>query len=322
MTDRRIYMNRAAALAAEAAAEGEVPVGAVVVRKKDGLIVGEGRNRRECARNPLAHAELEAISSASRFLGGWRLSGCELYVTLEPCPMCTGGIINSQLDKVVFGAYDAKSGCCGSAADLRTLPGSYSPEVEGGFMEEECTALLKDFFRKMRSKRMNTVKLVKAETDDQLMRISDIAQQIWREYFPFLLSEGQIEYMLEKFCSFEASKENVLNDGYSYYFIKKGGEDIGYTAAKHDSDRLFLSKIYIKKEHRGKKYSRRVIEFYREYALANGLSSAWLTVNKHNDSSIAAYKAMGFEIIGEGVADIGNGYVMDDYYMELKFDRE
>ena len=96
------YMRRAIELAKEAAAAGEVPVGAVVVRKKDGLIVGEGRNRREERRCPTAHAELEAIEQASRFLGGWRLCGCELYVTLEPCPMCAGGIINSRIDKVIF----------------------------------------------------------------------------------------------------------------------------------------------------------------------------------------------------------------------------
>lgn len=309
-------MERAIALARAAAAEGEVPVGAVIVRISDGRIVGEGRNRREKSRSPLAHAELEAIENASRYLGGWRLSGCEMYVTLEPCPMCAGGIINSRLDRVIFGAYDNKAGSCGSVTDLFGFPYNHRPKMLGGVMEEECAAVLKDFFREMRGKKMDSIKIVKAESDDQLGRIAAIADEIWHEYFPCIISEGQIDYMVEKFCSFEAMKENIAKESYSYYFIKRGGEDIGYTAAKPDGDRLFLSKIYLKKEERGKKYSRRVIEFYEELSRESGLRAMWLTVNKHNGSTIAAYKAMGFEIIGEGVADIGNGYVMDDYFME------
>lgn len=320
MMQKKEYMERAIALAMEAAAEGEVPVGAVIVRKSDGAIVGEGRNRRETYRSPLAHAELEAISAASRYLGGWRLSGCDMYVTLEPCPMCAGGIINSRIDSVIFGAYDKKAGSCGSVSDLFALPYNHRPQSEGGFMEEECAALLRNFFREMRNGKMNAIKLVKAESDDQMKRIAAIADEIWHEYFPCLLTSGQIDYMVEKFCSFKAMKENVQKDNYIYYFIKRGGEDIGYTAVKPDGDRLFLSKIYLKKDERGKKYSRSVMEYHKDFARRNGLRAIWLTVNKHNDSSIAAYKAMGFETIGEGVADIGSGYVMDDYYMELKLD--
>lgn len=315
MTD--IYMKEALGLAAEAAEEGEVPVGAVVVRKKDGAVIGRGRNRREIRRDPLAHAELEAISEASRFLGGWRLEGCDLYVTLEPCPMCAGAIINSRIDSVIFGAYDKKAGSCGSVTNLFGLPYNHSPLLTGGFMEEECSGALKLFFSQMRKRKMNDIKLVKAETDDQLNRIAAIADKIWHEFFPCIISEGQIDYMVEKFCSFEAMKENIASDGYIYYFIKKGGNDIGYTAVKPDGDRLFLSKIYLKKEERGKKYARAVMNAHMSYAREHDLRAIWLTVNKHNDSSIAAYKAMGFTVIGEGVADIGSGYVMDDYYMEL-----
>lgn len=309
-------MERAIKLAEIAASEGEVPVGAVIVRLSDGKIVGEGRNRREKSRSPLAHAELEAIENASRFLGGWRLSGCEMYVTLEPCPMCAGGIINSRLDRVIFGAYDKKAGSCGSVTDLFGFSYNHRPEMVGGVMEEECAALLRDFFREMRNRKMDQIKIVRAESDDQLRRVAAIADGIWHEYFPCIISEGQIDYMVEKFCSFEAMKENIAKEDYSYYFIKRNGEDIGYTAAKPDNGRLFLSKLYLKKEERGKKYARRAIEFYVNYSRENGLGAIWLTVNKHNDSTIAAYKAMGFEITGEGVADIGNGYVMDDYYME------
>lgn len=313
-----IYMKRAMELAEQAAAEGEVPVGAVIVRISDGLVIGEGRNRREKKRSPLAHAEIEAINAASSYLGGWRLSGCEMYVTLEPCPMCAGAVINSRLDRVIFGAYDDKSGSCGSVVNLFDMGYNHRPQVIGGVMESECAGQLKIFFREMRKRKMDSIKLVKAETDDQLRRIAEIADGIWHEFFPCLLSGEQIDYMVEKFCSFEASKENVLKENYSYYFIKRSGTDIGYTAAKPDGDRLFLSKLYLKKEERGKKYARRVMEMYREIARENGFKAIHLTVNKYNENSIAAYKAMGFVITGEGVTDIGKGFVMDDFYMEMK----
>ena len=131
-----------------AADEGEVPVGAVCVR--DGQVVSVGRNRRELGKNALYHAEIEAIDSACKKLGGWRLWQCELYVTLEPCPMCAGAIINSRLKRVVFGAYDKKAGSCGSVVDLFELPYNHKPEVVGGFMEEECAAVLRGFFKKLR----------------------------------------------------------------------------------------------------------------------------------------------------------------------------
>lgn len=145
------YMRLALALAAEAAAEGEVPVGAVIVR--DGAVVGTGRNRRETARSALAHAEIEAIADACRRLGGWRLFGSTLYVTLEPCPMCAGAIINARIDRVVYGARDSKAGSCGSVTDLFVLPYNHKPAAEGGLLEGECGAVLSDFFRGLRENR-------------------------------------------------------------------------------------------------------------------------------------------------------------------------
>lgn len=145
------YMREALALAAEAAAEGEVPVGAVVV--KDGVIVGRGRNRRETDKNALAHAEIEAIDEACRTLGGWRLFGCDLYVTLEPCPMCAGAIINSRIDRVFFGAADPKAGSCGSLITLFDLPYNHKPQLFGGVLAEECGEVLSNFFARLREKR-------------------------------------------------------------------------------------------------------------------------------------------------------------------------
>ena len=145
---QKIFMQEALRLAREAAAAGEVPVGAVVV--KDGAIIGRGRNRRESAKTALAHAELEAIHQACQALGDWRLTGCQLYVTLEPCPMCAGAILNARVSTLVYGPDDENAGCAGTAADLFSLPYARRPQVYRGFREEECRALLGDFFRRLR----------------------------------------------------------------------------------------------------------------------------------------------------------------------------
>lgn len=147
MTDEE-YMAEALALAAEAAHDGEVPVGCVIVR--DGVIVGRGRNRREKARNALCHAELEAIHDACTHLGGWRLWDCTLYVTLEPCPMCAGAIINARIAKVVFGARDEKYGACGSVCDLMDMGFNHHPVMVGGVGEGEAAALMQTFFQDLR----------------------------------------------------------------------------------------------------------------------------------------------------------------------------
>lgn len=147
MTDAE-FMDVALQLAAEAAEDGEVPVGCVIVR--DGLIVGRGRNRREKAHNALSHAEVEAIGEACSNLGGWRLWDCTLYVTLEPCPMCAGAIINARIPRVVFGASDDKCGACGSVCDLTTMDFNHHPVVERGVRQEEAAALLQRFFQDLR----------------------------------------------------------------------------------------------------------------------------------------------------------------------------
>ena len=141
-------MKRAIELAKLSALEGEVPVGAVIVR--DNEIVGEGRNRRESGKNALYHAELEAIYNACINLGGWRLWQCDLYVTLEPCPMCAGAIINARVKRVYFGAFDKKAGSFGSIADFNSIPYNHKPEIISGIMEEECSKLLTDFFTDLR----------------------------------------------------------------------------------------------------------------------------------------------------------------------------
>ena len=147
MEDRE-FMEQALALAREAAAEGEVPVGCVIVC--NGEVVGRGRNRREKGRSALAHAEVEAIGQACAKLGGWRLWQCTLYVTLEPCPMCAGSIINARIPRVVFGARDEKYGACGSVCDLFSMEFNHHPQVIKGIGEAEASALLTEFFQQLR----------------------------------------------------------------------------------------------------------------------------------------------------------------------------
>ena len=142
------YMNMALELAREAAAEGEVPVGCVIVCKDN--VVGRGRNRRETVKNALCHAEIEAIDEACRTLGGWRLWECTLYVTLEPCAMCAGAILNARIRRVVYGADDQKYGAVNSVCSLFSMDFNHHPEVERGILEAEAAALMTEFFQNLR----------------------------------------------------------------------------------------------------------------------------------------------------------------------------
>ena len=143
------YMRRALVLARRALSTGDVPVGCVVA-DADGAIIGEGWNRREAEGDALAHAEVEAIRSACRRRGGWNLHGCTLYVTLEPCPMCAGAIINARIPALYYGAKDEKAGCCGSVLNLFEERFNHHPRIYGGVLEAECSALLQSFFQNLR----------------------------------------------------------------------------------------------------------------------------------------------------------------------------
>ena len=147
--EREDYMRLALALAREAAANGEVPVGCVIAGP-DGAVLGRGRNRREETGDATAHAEIEAIRETCAARGNWRLDDCTLYVTLEPCPMCTGAIINARVPTLVFGAREALSGSCGSVIDLFQERYGHRPAVFAGVLAEDCAALLRDFFRERR----------------------------------------------------------------------------------------------------------------------------------------------------------------------------
>lgn len=142
------FMREALILAKNAEKHDDVPVGAVIVYQ--GEIIAKGQNKREKDKNSLLHAEIEAINGACGYLGSKYLSNCTLYVTLEPCPMCTGAIINSRIEKVVFGAYDEKAGCMGTVTDMTALPFNHKPEIIGGYMEKDCSEILSSFFENIR----------------------------------------------------------------------------------------------------------------------------------------------------------------------------
>ena len=151
-TSQEIYMEQALALAREAAVAGEVPVGCVIVR--NGEVVGRGRNRREEKQATSSHAEMEAIAQANAALGTWRLDDCELYVTLEPCPMCAGAIVQARLARVVYGAADPRQGCAGSVYRVTEDPAfTHFCPADGGVLEKECRAVLDEFFKNARQGR-------------------------------------------------------------------------------------------------------------------------------------------------------------------------
>ena len=148
MPKEEFYMWEALTLAREAAAAGEVPVGCVILR--DGAIIGRGRNRREETQHTQSHAEMEAIRQANEALGSWRLDECTLYVTLEPCPMCAGAILNARIPRVYYGARDREMGACGGVLNLFMEDFPQRPALVGGILEEQCRGVLTDFFRRLR----------------------------------------------------------------------------------------------------------------------------------------------------------------------------
>ena len=156
MKSHEYYMRAALGRARTAASKGEIPVGAVIVHK--GRIIAGGRNNRENGKNALYHAEISAIDRACKRLGGWRLWECDMYVTLEPCPMCAGAIINSRIRNVYIGARDTKAGSFGSVVDFNDLPYNHKPVLHFGVCEAECTGILKSFFKELRESKKSVNK--------------------------------------------------------------------------------------------------------------------------------------------------------------------
>ena len=161
MTEQQRYMKEALRLAKKAASIGEVPIGCVIVY--EGKIIGRGYNRRTIDKNTLSHAELNAIRKASKYMGDWRLENCDIYITLEPCQMCSGAIIQARMRKVYIGCMNPKAGCAGSILNLLQMPQfNHQVEIEIGILEEESSSILKNFFKELRQK----VKLEKQQKNE------------------------------------------------------------------------------------------------------------------------------------------------------------
>ncbi|OPA73576.1 GNAT family N-acetyltransferase [Paenibacillus selenitireducens] len=158
----------------------------------------------------------------------------------------------------------------------------------------------------------------KVDSEEEISLLAQLASEIWYEYFVCIISNEQIDYMVEKFQSVHAITDQITNQGYEYYFMNVNGNPIGYLGIKQEEDKLFLSKFYLQKEHRGKGYASQAMEFLVGICKVRRLGMIWLTVNRYNDATIAVYEKKGFRTVRTQVADIGNGYVMDDNIMEKK----
>lgn len=160
---------------------------------------------------------------------------------------------------------------------------------------------------------LNIIPVIKTE---QLTQLADLAGKIWHEYFTAILSLEQIDYMVERFQSCSAMTQQIENQGYEYYFINQEGRNVGYIGMKEEDGQLFLSKLYLQKEERGKGYASQAFEFLQGLCLERNLKTIWLTVNRFNKDTIQIYKRKGFQIVKTQVTDIGQGFIMDDYVME------
>ena len=162
---------------------------------------------------------------------------------------------------------------------------------------------------------MNEIAIVKVNTDE-LPSLAALASEIWHEHFPPIIGMEMVDYMVDKFQSESAMKNQIQSEGYQYHFLTFEGTKVGYMGFHFDEEKIFLSKLYVKKEFRGRKIARAAIQYLVNQCLSRNLKSIWLTVNRFNDNTIAAYRKMDFQIIRTQKADIGNGFFMDDYIME------
>ena len=183
---------------------------------------------------------------------------------------------------------------------------------------EDAVEIVEEYLLKEKLLNMEPPKLAirKVEQEKELQEVADLATEIWHEFFPCILTDEQIDYMVEKFQSEDAMQDQITNQGYSYYQVRLGNCLIGYTGVKKEEKRLFLSKIYLKREYRGKGYASKVFRFLEDLGRNKGCNTMYLTVNRYNENSIAVYKKRGMKVVKEQVTDIGNGFVMDDFVME------
>ena len=292
MSGQDSFMKRALTCAKKAAALGEIPVGAVVVR--DGKVIATGYNRREKDKSVLLHAEMIALHRACKAVGGWRLSDCDLYVTLEPCPMCAGAVINARIRRVYIGAMDPKGGCMGSLCDLTQLPFNHRPEVIRGVMKEECESVLSTFFGALREKKKEALKAV------SLRPFTAADVPLLKQYLYPNKSKADLEAMVS------AWKTRVYEGKYCEFFaVTVENVPVGYVNLLEASPDSVSVGAHIFPGFRGKTYGTQAVRSVLGLAAEKGYSAATARVRKTNTPSLRLCDTVGLISTGEDVTAQG-----------------
>lgn len=292
MSPHEVFMKRALACAKKAAALGEIPVGALVVL--DGKVIATGYNRREKDKNALLHAEMIALHRACKKLGRWRLSDCDLYVTLEPCPMCAGAIINARIRRVYFGATDPKAGCFGSVCDLAALPFNHRPEVVCGVLSDACEGILADFFHRMRAEKIRPPKTV------SLRSFTKEDVPLLKQYLYPNKSKEDLEYLVEEWNT------RLYEGRYCEFFaVTEGDCTVGYVSLFEKDDCTVSVGAHIFPGFRGKTYGTQGVKLAMTCAAQRGYIKAVARVRKTNTPSLRLCDRVGFVRVGEDVTPEG-----------------
>lgn len=272
------FMEEALVLARRAYNEKEIPIGAVVVY--EGKIIGKGYNIRQASHNPLGHAEIIALQEAADYLGSWNLQECSLYVTVEPCPMCAGALIQSQCSKVIFGAKESNSGSLGSVVDLSKMNYNHQLEVTGGVLEDTCAGLMKDFFKELRKEK---VRVKKVDTED-FETYLDIRTKVFvdEQNVPIELEIDELDHL---------NLEGITHVG---AFINN--QMVGTTRLIKDGKTLVVGRVAVLKEFRKFGVGRAMLAYAEKQALNNGYDQLKLGAQV---SAIPFYEKTGFIVVGD-----------------------
>lgn len=287
MSPNEVFMRRALACGKKAAVLGEVPVGAVVV--KDGVVIASGYNRRERGKSALLHAEMIALHRACRKLGNWRLQDCDLYVTLEPCPMCTGALINARIRCVYVGAMDPKGGCMGSLCDLTQIPFNHRPRVIHGVLEEECKALLTEFFQDLRKEKS----LPRPEAVLRPFREGD--EGILKRYLYPNDSEPKISDRIAQWNT--CPQEGIYEE---YFAVTADSSLVGFLHLKEQNGGSVNVDLRIFPGFRGKGYGTSALRQALSLASDKGYRTFTACLRKPNTPTLRLCKRFGFERVDLG----------------------
>ncbi len=292
---REGFMARALRCAEKAKALGEIPVGAVVVR--EGKVIATGYNRRETGKNALLHAEVIALNRACKKMGGWRLSDCDLYVTLEPCPMCTGAIINARIRRVYIGTMDPKAGCMGSVCDLTKAPFNHRPQVVSGILESKCAGILSDFFQTLRASKKKEPKKVSLRSFTR----EDVP--VLKQYCYANRSEKSICTMIDEWNTglFEGRSSEV-------FAVVAGDRIVGSLCFGAESFGVAFVEVCIFSDFRGKTYGTQALRRSLAVAKEKGYSSLTARVRKNSVPACRLGSRMGFVPFGEEVSSKGQEF--------------